>query len=504
MRVHESGDLGILTDAGIRTILGIEKPVPLSSLAMAKKLRVAFCPALTASDRVRRFSAELREAMREAGVTVMDFEDALDPARPGKVREGMVIVAPGDLRNGDLPVDHVANLRTSTLVGIVDGPCPADLAISAQEKLNSIVRMLAWNIVQVVIYVDDASWTVCTMNGAIIKCGNGTPMGREVFSTLVPKLAAPVVPPHASDFDLHEGTLDISAPEFAPYVEDFVRSGELWQRSGLLLFHTSMDRLEFRNAFYKRVAAAYLDNRSGMSYGFLARQLPSPVRRALSRAEAEAALGTLDWDGTGVFRHGHALYAVVQVNGEPLLTEIPDVRVLTTRSGCDKSNLQPMRDLALMELVRGRVVFRTPRGTNVRVDCRPSYDTLVILAHAVGNAIIANLQARIAPAARFAEWFRLRGMALAHWHGSVDGAGTPEGHYMHGENNPPVSCSTHQSAIYALAGKLSTFARSVADDVDFSGDIHIEPHHGTNVTGPSLVALAEWALRHTVAPVEAR
>ena len=504
MRVHETTQFDIVSEDGIRAILGIRKPIPLSPVAMARDLRVTFFPVEAASERVRRFCSKLHKAFSDVGVTVIKFEDALDAGRPDKVTEGVVIIAAGDLRTGNLPVDHVSNLRTTTIVGIVDGPCPADLAMTSQEKLNRIVRTLAWNIVQGIIYVDDASWTLCTMNGAIVRCANGAAMDREVFSTLVPKLAAPVVPPHAADFDLREGTLDLGAEEFAPYVRDFLQSGDLWSRTGLLLFHTSMESLEFRNAFYKRVAAAYLDNRSGMSYGFLARQLPSPIRPALTVQEAERQYGGVEWTENGMVRLRDSLHAVVHVNGEAYATEVPEVRVLTTRSGCDKSNIDPARDLTLMELIGGRVVFRTPGGMSVRVDSRPSYDTLVILAHAVGNAIIASVQARVAPSGLFATMFQRSGMALAHWHGQVDSSSLPDGYFIHGEGNPPVSCSTYQSAMYALTGKLSTFVKSLTQRVEFSGDVHIEPHHGTNVTGPSLVALARWALSNAESFAEAR
>jgi hypothetical protein len=147
------------------------------------------------------------------------------------------------------------------------------------------VKMLAWNIVQVVIYVDDAAWTVCTMNGAIIRCRMKT-LREEAFSVLVPKLAAPVVPPHASDFDVREGGLDLHDPRYRPYVQDFQESGKLWSDTGLMLFHTSLESLAFRNRYYKRLAAAYLDHRSGMSYGFLARQLPVDPPAAWTAPEA--------------------------------------------------------------------------------------------------------------------------------------------------------------------------------------------------------------------------
>jgi hypothetical protein len=85
-------------------------------------------------------------------------------------------------------------------------------------------------------------------------------------------------------------------------------------------------------------------------------------------------------------------------------------------------------------------------------------------------------------------------MALAHWHGYLHHATLPAGYAVHGEDNPPVSCSTFQAAIYALRGKVEAYARTVDAGREFMGDAHIEPHHGVNLTGPTLLWLAQWAL----------
>jgi len=493
-----------LSEEAVRSILGIQQAVPLSPEAMAESLRVTFYPVSSASDRVTAFARRLRQALASRKVNIVEYEQALAAGVDGKLPDGLVIITAGDLQTGDLPVDHVSNLRTTTVVSIINGPCPADNEDGLQERLNSIVRTLAWSIIQGVIYVDDSSWTICTMNGAVIKCKDDSSFVPDVFSKLVPKLAAPVVPPHSADFDFHEGALDLSSEKYSPYVNDFTESGELWARTGLMLFHTSLESLTFRNRYYRRIAAAYLDHRSGMSYGFLARQIPTPVKPACTVEEADKIFGTFDWNATGLRRIEDRLFAALNVNGATLVAEVPDVSVLTTRSGCDKSHIDAHRDIILMGLSRGKVMFETPRGISPRIDCKPSYDTQTILSHAVGNSLVASVQARVSPRASFVTMFQKSGMALAHWHGGVNHAVLPQGYFVHGENNPPVSCSTHQASIFALTGKMSTLKRSLDQQVEFQGDVHIEPHHGINVTGGSLVALAQWVLRNIESLTEAK
>ncbi len=456
-------------------ILALKKQVPMTPESMAAGLRVTFYPVVSASEGLRVFADRLRSALVGAGVQVISYADAMDPARHGKLQENLVIIATGDLRTGDLPVDHVQNLRTTTVVGIIEGPCPAEEETTDQEKLNKIVHTLTWSVVQVAIYVDGNRWTITTMNGAVIPSDLRGHFARDVLELLIPKLAAPVVPPHASDFDVRTGVLDLNDPALRSYVEDFVRSGPVWEQTGLLLFHTSMERLEFRSPFYKRIAAAYLDHRSGMSYGFLARQAALTYRPS--------------W-----MERTPPMEITVTLAGSALTLAVPDVWVLTTRSGCDKSHLDPARDLLMMGLSGGRVVLATPKGLDRRVDSKPSYDTLTILAHACANALVALALAVVRPDAGFAAMLGSNGAALAHWHGVISADAVPDGYVVHGAENPPVSCSTRQAALFAFTGKLGALEASIRSDAPFEGDIHIEPHHGVNVTGPSLLSLARWAM----------
>ncbi|MCG8345205.1 MAG: hypothetical protein MI685_08635, partial [Chlorobiales bacterium] len=67
----------------------------------------------------------------------------------------------------------------------------------------------------------------------------------------------------------------------------------------------------------------------------------------------------------------------------------------------------------------------------------------------------------------------------------------PEGYFTHGSQNPPVSCSTPQSAAYSILGKIEALEQALREDRDYQGDIHIEPNHGTNIVG--LLSLADTA-----------
>ncbi len=494
MGMNRGGE--VVSEEALRLMLGISKPVRLSRESMASGLRVTFHLGRSLTTRVRSFVDRLRLALAESGVQIVDPDAALTGSGRRKFKEDLVVIAAGDHPPGNLPVDHVANLRKNSLVGIYDGPCPTQRFVSAQDILNRIVQALAWDIVQTAIFVDDTTWTTCTMNGAIIACPNTGSLRSDVLSTLIPKLAAPVVPPHAADFDVQEGALDLSSPDYDPYVRDFVEGGPVWAATGLMLFHTSLDSLKFRSAFYRRVAAAYLDRRSGMSYGFLARQLAVPQTRVMTVEEGIRESGSRDWLTRGYLHLHDRLHVVLRLDDEAYLVEVPEVRVLSTRSGCDKSKIDGKRDLMLMKLSAGKVSYETPRGLSSRVDSKPSYDTMTILSHALGNALISGVLRKRGKGPGFSDTVRASGMGLAHWHGMLDARDMPQGYCMYGEDNPPVSCSTHQAAIYALSGKLSAFRSCLRQRKEYAGDVHVEPHHGVNVTWPTLKGLAQWLLEH--------
>ena len=260
-----------------------------------------------------------------------------------------------------------------------------------------------------------------------------------------------------------------------------------------MLAHTSLAALRYRNRFARLIAATYLDNRTGMSYGFLARQLPVRVDAAQPLAAAPEAVRALNWERDPVKYANGEWMACVRVNGKDWLVQLPEISVLCTRSGCEKTRIVPETDLVRLTLTRDGILFDTPHGADA-THTRPSYDTLAILAHAAGNAIAASVLLAQNASDPFAAALAADGLALAHWHGYPERSATPEGFALHGETNPPVSCSTPQSAAFALVGKLDALGRHMASGEAYLGDVHVEPHHGTNLTGRmSLAEAARWA-----------
>ncbi|HWR02016.1 MAG TPA: hypothetical protein VN371_09155, partial [Chlorobaculum sp.] len=469
----------------LQRILGIPASTPLTPAAMGSALRVLFCPAPGMSPRLERFSAALSDAFRLCGVTILEEAEASGP--DGRIKTGTALIAPGSFPDDLLPINRVSTLYNNIILGIYDQPPPVLDGQSPQRTLDAVVGRLAWDMVHLLIYVTDDSWTICSMNGGVTTIETPMPEAGDVLETLIPKLTAQVVPPSPDQLDLRPGALDTSDPGFRAIAGEFVECGLIWARNSRFMSHTSRESLAYRNSFYRKIVARYLDDRSGMSYGFFARQLPVEAAPAV-------VMGSLcEWregDPTCVCPDTVPLV----IAGKHLLVPIPDVRIVTTRSGCRKTEIDGRHDLVEIGREQGRAYLSTPACLPREFVSKPSFDTLTIIAHAVGNAMISSILRTLRPDALFPQTLGRYGASMTHWHYYPGHDTVPEGFVVHGRNNPPVSCSTPQSAAYSLLGKLDALEHAIEEGKEYLGDVHIEPGHGTNLVGTMPLADTAAAL----------
>ncbi len=472
--------------------LDITRDVPLSEQAMAESLTVTFHPPYQQSDRLNRFSKILKKSLMDLGVEVIPYQQALLDGDDEKIRPGIVVVEQGESADGNPAMTKLTSLYKNPIVTLFDTPPPIPDNPNLQETLDSIVGVLAWNLTHVPIFVEPDRWTICTMNGSVIKCDSWQDPKEEILNSLIPKLAAQVIPPKRDEITYRENELESVSEQYGHHVKDFMNAAKIWRDNGLMLAHTSVDDLKYRNRFHRRLVKQYLDNRTGMSYGFMVKQLPVQAKPAIPFEESPAEIRNNDWERRPLATNGESNYAFLRHNNREWIIEIPDVWLLSTRSGCNKTDLNPEKDLLRLGLHKGQITIDTPPGSSAK-ECRPSYDTYAILAHALGNVITASLLLHNTQEAQFAKVLGEKGFSISHWHGYPDRTYPLPGYIIHGQENPPVSCSTPQSAAYAFIGKLKSLKLFNGEDRSYRGDIHIEPHHGTNITGcMNLTETAGW------------
>jgi len=305
------------------------------------------------------------------------------------------------------------------------------------------------------IIVNSSKWAIYSLNGSHPYFSRTDNFKDNVLNELLPKISAPVMPPSLKDFIIKIGAFNVNDNYYKPFIEDLIKGGALLEKTGLYPKKRLVSELNFRNNFYKLIGSKYLDKRNGMSYGFIACQLPTNLEK-----------------------------------------EVPDVWVLTSKSGSDKSKLNKNTDIIKVGLVEGKMIIETPLGVDIQEDYKPSFDTRVILAHAIGNAILAKEMKQKKLNWNFWRNLEKNGIAIVHWHGYIRNKNLLGKTLEYGFNNPSVSCSSAQSAIYALRDKLNCAFKAINDNSEYNCEIHIEPHHGSNIIYESVVSLANLLLRN--------
>lgn len=538
----------MLSQTAIEKILALSEKVVLTPDAMADKLNITFYPynESTVSPNVISFTRHLERVMQEVKVNIIPYEKSLERIpmskvmkrtfkicinnvivafetvfrlrhknpyvpfsilrtvwRRNKIKKGISVIALGENETSNLPMDNTSSFTESSVITILDWPKNISEDSSFMEHFDTAMNLFAYNMTNIVIGVKENAWILYNFNASHpIYSMEETEFKHAVLHALIPKIVAPIRPVKFKEFTILREQFNPLDDLHKPFTEDLVASGTLLESTNLYPKGKQIDTLPFRNNLYKWIGKIHLDNRNGMSYGFLAHQMPIQISELIPFDDASKILSAEIPADTDYFYVSEMLYVIVSVSEKGrYVMHVPDIWVLTQRSGCDKTHIVPEKDLVKMGLSNGKMLIQTPKGLVLSNDYRTSFDTRVILAHAVGNAIIASIFAFLDKTNAFATRAVGEGFSISHWHGYIDPAFIPQGWFAHGIRNPHVACSSPQSAIYAIQGKLEVFQDALLRHETYSGDVHIEPHHGTNIVYSSLSELAEFFRAHPEASV---
>lgn len=522
----------MLSQEALQKILGIEESVNTTLGEMADNLNVTFFPydERVVSKPVLLFLQQLQKTLIELKVNIVPYDEALIKipkrkifkrvyllllnnllylfekisgrksyrnyveitsiiellSRPRRIKSGISIIAVGNSNAKEFPIDYTSSFRNSSVVTILDMPNSISKESTFHEHFNMAMMLFAQYMTNIVIGVNQKEWILYNFNASHPIYPLKENFKENIMKALISKIVAPIRPYRFSDFLVQPNHFKVDDEPYKKLIADFVASGPLLEKVGLYPKGKKIDDLPFRNQFYRLIGKIHLDNRSGMSYGFLALQLPSNLPELVLFDKFSDKNVFLQTQKDYIIKEDGTIFVAMELPQGKYVLEIPDVFVLSQRSGSDKTNFNAKKDLIKLGLTKGVMTLETPEGLVLTSDFKPSFDTKVILAHAVGNAIVAAILKHFRKGSRFTGLIEEKGIALVHWHGYVDPEFVPDNVYVHGAHNPHVSCSSPQSAIYAIDGKLKSFYKTLIDETDYLGDMHIEPHHGTNMAFPSL------------------
>ncbi len=472
----------------VRFLIDIQQKVALDPCSMAREMTAIFLPEKTGSQRVRDFGGRVKKVLAEAGSTIMPFESAfVKKASKKTIKEGVVTFVVGERKTDFLPIRYVMTSTSNPIVTIVDMPSSVHKDLSYKEHMEIALNLFSWHMSHVVICVDDAEWIMYSFNGLSDFYPVEKNFESNILNNLIPKITSRIAPPKSDEFIKKQVSQDfIDNKRLKPYVVDLVEGSRLFGKTGLFNITKDMGEFKYKHKIYKRIVSKHLDERKGMSYGFLARFLPFELPEVISGDSSVP-------DETGYFLKKNEVFLSFRKGLKKYSLKVPRISVLMTRSGCNKTALDAYKDILKITLNDGRMSLEIPPSALFEQDYRPSFDTRVILAHGLSLVVYCAIARHEGKKWEIIDRIQQHGCAIGHWHGAYYPE-LPEGYFIYGNGKPPVLCSSYQSVIYAFIGKAEALLRCIAEDIEYKGDVHLEPQHGVNMLWDDLCGLAEYVL----------
>ena len=513
----ENGHIADLDLATITVLSGmpLNKDIinPKKPREMAERVRVTFRPLPDSyyESNVKNFRESLMQCLRDNGVDVVPWIEATSEETPNglisrilntrKVKRNINAVVDvkreqsavkkilstiaegiyGFVRNSDRSVmdilkisgwadDFTAryvqdpfNTQIITLMNL--DPEFEDKSTTYDRKISLGLKNLISTMSEIVIGVSGANFAIINMNlsDSLYKHDD---LNDFVSKSLIPKIYAPIKPPVLNRFI--KGEFNSEENEYAKRLSELgktLRDTELFPEG-------SKFSNKVRRQSHRDVVNIILDGRTGVSYGFIAlAEAPKYTgQKEISRDKWEKlqSVEGLNPNDVRESKEGR-WYVRTNFSGQEKFQQVPDIWIVTSRSGCDKTNLDPKTDIVRIGLIKGKLYLEIPTGIDLnRRDIRPSFDTYVILAQAISASL-------------YTPEIIKNGMPILHFHGYPDPNWFGKDEYHAGANNPSLPCGTveaailNYSAIYELASNNAGLANLLC---------LVESDHGVNIMGP--------------------
>lgn len=343
------------------------------------------------------------------------------------------------------------------------------------EKISIGLKNLITNMSEIVIGVSHSKFGITNMNLSDSIYTHGQ-LDDFVLYSLIPKIYAPIKPPVLTRFAVSE--YDPQEFEYARKLSALgsdLKSTDLFPEGSK--FSDAIKRLSHRD-----VANKILDGRTGVSYGFIALAEPPGY-------DGDKYIDENRWNSLQEIPNynpdevraasNDRWYVKTLLGDETVYQQVPDIWIVTSRSGCDKTNLNPDSDIVRIGLVKGKLHLEIPRGVDLgRKDIRPSFDTYVILAQALSSALYAPSMIE-------------KEMSILHFHGYPDPCWFGVSEHHAGARNPSLPCGTVEAALLNYSAVYETATKNGSD---IKLLCLVESDHGVNVLGPDREYLVQRLL----------
>lgn len=333
--------------------------------------------------------------------------------------------------------------------------------------LNTLVRTFS----ELVIGVSSEKVSILNMN-----LSESTFLNNEidsfVLNSLIPKVFVPIMPLPMSRFEL--GQYD---PYQSHYAEKLVTLGKELAKTGLFPPGSKLSEVIKRKS-HRDIINVIVNGRTGVSYGFVAyAEAPQYIGAPEITEKEWESLFPVEGFSIDEVRQNEIgrRYVKTKIGAEHGFKQIPDIWLVSSRSGSNKTDLSLDSDIVRIGL-KENLFLQLPQGIDPRrTDIKPSYDIYVMLAITLSAALYAPELIK-------------NGAPIVHFHGYPAFEWFRPNEYCVGVHNPSVPCGTYESGVFNFLGIYSLANQQFGNMALAS---LIEPDHGTNVIAHDLEYLVE-------------
>lgn len=504
-------------------------PPTIDPASMAKKLKVTFrpLPANYANQPIINFRKNLESRLASSGVTIVPWEEATQESKYeislplvnlkrtikskavksdinamidveryasalGKVK---IFVAESLyqlysrfwLKDRKLSVSQIAQFISWAEENLQDLQDPTNTQVivltdldeafinpdlSYEKKIPIGINTLVKTFSEIVVGVSESRLSILNMNlsDSVFSADR---FNDFVAKSLIPKVYVPILPLSLSRFEISNYD-----PNQSDYTAKLKKLSKAMGPTGLLPAGFKIDNVIKRQS-HRDIVNWMSKGRTGVSYGFVAyAEPPKYVGELEVSAQTWATLSPMAGFNPDELRQNDQQRRYLRLQGKDgwVYRQLPDVWLLSSRSGSDKTNLNPATDILRIGLTN-RLHLQCPYGVDPATsDVKPSYDLYVMVSLALGVAL-------------FAPKLIENGMPMVHFHGypSKDWFASAY-EYCAGVENPSVPCGTYESGVFNFMGIQRLVER-------YGSEVHlaslVEPDHGTNIIAYDLDYMIE-------------
>lgn len=511
--------IGRLIGGFCRKVSGFNPPI-IDPKLMAKKLKVTFRPLPDGykEETILKFRGELEHKLRENGVQLIPWEEATKEVKyeitipftkwkksitTRVIKTGVSAVVDVDKRPSLLgkakmfvvdflyklysrfvlkdrqisaskimqfiswgeeniqPLEDPTNTQVIVITEINEKF--VDPNVPYQQKIPIGVSTLLRTFSEIVIGVSDTKISILNMNlsDSVFPIES---VDAFVCNSLIPKIYVPILPLSLSRFEV--GEYD---PKESIYAAQLVKLGKELGATGLLPSGFKIDDVVKRKP-HRDIVDWMANGRTGVSYGFVAYAEPPQYVGEVEISEREwETLSLIEGFSSDELRQNEIgrRYIKTRIGEKDVFKQLPDIWLVSSRSGANKTNLNLETDLLRLGL-QDRLLLQLPKGINTAVgDVKPSYDIYVMVAIALAAALYAPELIK-------------NGTPMVHFHGypSMQWFEPNKDEYCTGVHNPSVPCGTYESGVFNFLG-IYNLVNKYGSDIALAS--LLEPDHGTNI-----------------------